>query len=279
MFWLGGGRRLWAMLHRPMGERGPAPIRRAAVFCPPFAEEEKCSRRLYVDLARALARRGVATVRISYAGTGDSEGEFQDFTVESALGDIRRALDWCRSELGEIPLATFGLRLGGTFALQAAWSDPRVDRLALWSPITNGSAYVRMSFRRKAIRQMINTGAAGPGPGAAATAGNAAAAQDDGIFDFDGYPVARSLWDQMDALETVPKGAWAHDALVVSVGATQRPSTEFTRLAGALEDRKAHVQVDAVVSQPFWNLLGLAECPEIIELTAGWLATPAPPEV
>lgn len=289
MFWLGEDPRLWAMLHRPGGADGaPVEVKRAVVFCPPFAEEEKLSRRLYVELARELARRGVAVLRFSYGGTADSEGVFSQFTMESAGRDVQRALTYCRDMLHCAQLATFGLRLGGTFALRAAAGDADIDRVALWSPVTNGRNYVRMNFRRKAIRQMINTGVPGsaseaqspeqPVPGGVTPkrgADEPTPTSTDEIFDFDGYPVAQKLWSELEATHGEPPVGWKGKALVVSVAPVDRPAAECASLAEKLSREGIDSSLQCVVAQPFWNLLGLVECPEIVELTADWLAAPA----
>ncbi|MDQ2730876.1 MAG: hypothetical protein M3Y56_04390 [Armatimonadota bacterium] len=279
MFWLGEDPRLWAMLHQPVSMDGsPVEGGRAVVLCPPFAEEEKLSRRLYVELARELARRGVTALRFSYGGTADSEGIFSQFTMESARHDMERAVAYCRETLHCTHLATFGLRLGGTFALQALSLSSDVERVALWSPVTNGRNYVRMNFRRKAIRQMINTGTpvttsvdpspvqpgGGPSPIAEAPV--------DEIFDFDGYPVAQKLWNELEAMQSEAPTGWKGQALVVSVAPVARPSAECAALAEKLTGAGIDTNLQCVVAQPFWNLLGLVECPEIIELTAEWLA-------
>ena len=273
MFWLGHNPGRWAMLHQAVDASGnPIPARRAVVFCPPFAEEEKCSRRLYVDLARSLAPRGVASLRLAYAGTGDSQGEFSDFSLEGAVADVTDALTWLRDTLQPAALAVFGLRLGGSLALQAAGAEPGVDRVALWAPVTNGRSYVRMNFRRKAIRQMINTGATQGQEAVKATPDTGSDPDPAGIFDFDGYPVARTLWDEMERLRLAPQAGWAGQCLVVSVGPADRPTPDCVALANSLTEAASQVELRNVVAQPFWNLLGLVECPEIVEMTANWLA-------
>ena len=250
------------MLHRPTDAQGkPVEPIRSVVLCPPFAEEEKCSRRLYVELSRALARRGVASLRFSYRGTADSEGQFSDLTVEGALQDTGRAIACLKQEYPHSPMALFGLRLGGAFAMESLRSHADVQRISVWSPVTNGRSYVRMNFRRKAIRQMMNTGAA-------SSVQTESAIPENEIFDFDGYPVARALWDQLEALHPGIPTAWQGQVQIVSIGSIARPSTECTNLSEALAAAGVQTSLECVVSQPFWNLLGLVECPEIIELTA-----------
>ncbi|HET6384446.1 MAG TPA: alpha/beta hydrolase [Armatimonadota bacterium] len=266
MIWLGPPRQ-WTMIHEAVDKSGRVvPPRRVVVYCPPFAEEEKCSRRLYVELARKLAKRDIASIRFGYMGTGDSEGDFSMFTVETALDDIARTLLFARVRFPDAPLSLFGLRLGGALALRAAPQTAGVDRLALWEPVTNGRSYVRMNIRRKSIRQMINAGAAAE-PALPTT---------DEIFDFDGYPVAQAAWNQIEALDAAAPAGWPGSALIISVSAGTRASAPCVTLAGALESSGVPTRLDHVTAQPFWNLLGLVDCPEILELTAGWLAQDSP---
>ena len=279
MLWIGDGPRLWAMLHHPPEGRSS---KRAVVFCAPFAEEEKCSRRPYVELARELARRGIWALRFSYRGTGDSVGEFSDLRLQGAMEDITAAVECCEKLTGASSVTLFGLRLGGTFALEAVRQGLRAERVALWAPIVNGKSYVRMNVRRKSIRRMINTadtasdmsssdeGNSAAGNETGPAAGSMAAP--DAIFDFDGYPVAQALWNDLEGLAATPPEGWEGGGLIVSVGSTDKPSGECVSLAGRLEAAGAAVKLETVVSQPFWNLLGLIECPAIIHVTADWMA-------
>jgi hypothetical protein len=119
---------------------------------------------------------------------------------------------------------------------------------------------------------MINAGPAPDREGATATPDTGSDTDSAGIFDFDGYPVARALWDEMEQLRLAPQAGWAGQCLIVSVGPADRPTPDCIALASSLTSAGSSAELRTVVAQPFWNLLGLVECPEIVEMTANWLA-------
>ncbi|MBT8350241.1 MAG: alpha/beta hydrolase, partial [Deltaproteobacteria bacterium] len=79
---------LFGVLHEP--ENTPKP--QGFVFCHPFAEEKLWTHRVFVNFARELAQKGYTVLRFDYMGHGDSEGGFQDSTIETRLFDIKCAI-------------------------------------------------------------------------------------------------------------------------------------------------------------------------------------------
>src|SRR5947207_1670212 len=60
------------------------------------------------DAALELSRVGVACLRIDLRGNGDSEGLFEDMTLEGNLDDAKCALAFCASR-GDLDLSRFSL--------------------------------------------------------------------------------------------------------------------------------------------------------------------------
>jgi len=90
--------------------------------------------RFGVEFARALARRGIASLRIDFAGLGDSvngpddrDGVTHTFTVDRR-DDFAAAIDLVRA-MGFGFVAVQGLCSGAYHALQSAIADPRVAML------------------------------------------------------------------------------------------------------------------------------------------------------
>lgn len=91
--------------------------------------------RLYVDMARAVAALGYPVLRFDLAGLGDSDSMLGGGSLlESAIHDVRVAMD----HLGETRQATrfvvFGLCSGANYAVVTAFADPRVIGLMLIDP-------------------------------------------------------------------------------------------------------------------------------------------------
>lgn len=88
--------------------------------------------RLYVDVARLLARLGVETWRVGCLGVGDSDGRFEDCTYASQFEDYRTLIGHVRA--GAKRLALLGHSLGASMAIRLAAEDPAIERLLLVSP-------------------------------------------------------------------------------------------------------------------------------------------------
>lgn len=114
------------------------------LLCNPFGEEASRAHRTFRVLATQLERAGYAVLRFDYSGTGDSEGESADATVDAWVADIGSAAERLRQASGAQRLAVIGLRFGATLAaLAAARGQVRLRHLVMWDPIVDGAAYLR----------------------------------------------------------------------------------------------------------------------------------------
>jgi hypothetical protein len=94
---------------------------------------------MYSRTARLFAERGVATLRIEFRGSGESEGLWEDTTFTSQISDAIAALDFVQTLEGVDPerIGIIGLSQGGLVAASAAGQDARVKSLVLWSAAAN----------------------------------------------------------------------------------------------------------------------------------------------
>lgn len=132
------GHVLAGRLHRP-DDGAP---RATALFAHCFT----CSKDLgaAVRVSRALADRGIATLRFDFAGHGESEGEFADGTFATHVEDIVAAAGWLGAEVAA-PGLLVGHSLGGAAALCAA---ARLDAVRAVATIAapSDTAHVRELF-------------------------------------------------------------------------------------------------------------------------------------
>jgi alpha/beta superfamily hydrolase len=91
---------------------------------------------IFVKCARALARTGIASLRFDFYGSGESEGEFRDVTLQGEIADARAAIDFLRRYRGidRNRLGLLGLSLGGAVAASVA-PDSNITALVLWAAI------------------------------------------------------------------------------------------------------------------------------------------------
>ena len=80
-------------------------------------------------LSKALAEKGIATLRFDFTGLGDSEGEFSQTGFSSNVADVLAAIDYLRVNY-QAPSLLLGHSLGGTAILEAAIQTEEVKAVA-----------------------------------------------------------------------------------------------------------------------------------------------------
>ena len=112
---------------------------------------------MYSRTARIFAERGIATLRIEFRGSGESEGLWEDTTFTGQISDALVALDFAQTVEGVDPerIGIIGLSQGGLVAASAAGQDARVKSLVLWSaaanPASNFSALLPMELIQQGL--------------------------------------------------------------------------------------------------------------------------------
>ncbi|MBI1398036.1 MAG: alpha/beta fold hydrolase [Betaproteobacteria bacterium] len=131
------GSRIFVCRHVPQTPRHPA---RLVVLCYPLAHEYERCHRAVRQLAVALARAGLHVVRFDYRGTGDSDGEPEDVSLDALCEDANRAIAHGLRLSGASDVALFGVRAGATVAARVAAARTDVTDVVFWSAVTDGAA-------------------------------------------------------------------------------------------------------------------------------------------
>lgn len=97
----------------------------------------------FQPLADTLAKSGIASIRVDFAGNGESEEPFTSYTLTSIYDDIESAISYMRDSytIGKIGLV--GHSMGGR-AVSLHLSDA-ITAAALWSP-ANGNGLDGLEF-------------------------------------------------------------------------------------------------------------------------------------
>jgi dipeptidyl aminopeptidase/acylaminoacyl peptidase len=128
------GQKIFGMLHLPLQSAPRAP---AVLMCHGFAGNKLGRYRIYVLLAQALAQVGIATLRIDFRGSGESEGDFSDMTIEGEVSDTLKGLEFLRnhSKIEASRIGLLGNSFGGAIAVISAYQDAHIRSLALLAPL------------------------------------------------------------------------------------------------------------------------------------------------
>lgn len=131
-------RRLYGVYHPPT-----KPSRHAVLLCYPGMQEYNAAHWMFRRLAASLSREGHHVLRFDYFGTGDSDGESDATTPESAIADVHMAIREVRDLSRAREVSLVGLRFGAACAAMACSGGFSARQLVLWDPVIYGSAYVR----------------------------------------------------------------------------------------------------------------------------------------
>ena len=99
----------------------------------------------FAPLAEDLAAHGIATVRIDFAGCGDSTEPFTAYTLSNMADDVESAILYMQSTYGTGPTALVGHSMGGRLASLYPQQKGGIAALVLWSP-ANGAGLNGLEF-------------------------------------------------------------------------------------------------------------------------------------
>lgn len=136
----GGAARLFGVVSTPAGSDHEQDPVSAVLLLNAGAVHHVGPNRLYVALARHLARLGHTVLRMDIAGIGDSEpraGEPENAVYShTALPDARDALDFLRREYGARDVRAVGLCSGAYHAFKGAVARLPLDAAVIVNPLT-----------------------------------------------------------------------------------------------------------------------------------------------
>ena len=134
------GQKIFGILHRPIGIEKPPVV----LICHGLAGNKTGKFRMYVILSELLARYGIASLRIDFRGSGDSEGDFVDMTLESEVSDALRGFQFLEHSplVDANRIGVFGRSLGGTVALITASRYKKIKTIVTWAPLADGEQWL-----------------------------------------------------------------------------------------------------------------------------------------
>lgn len=249
------GARLYAALTLPAAGDPSAVV----LFCPPAFDEHSRAYPVMREYARALAARGIATLRFDHFATGDSAGASDQFTVSSAVADVSFLLSWLGDRFPAARIVPMGVRVGGRLLLDALAglsSDlaARVTTPVLWDPVLDVRNYVfselratlsgamivyqaQVASREDIVRETLETGFC--------------ERRGYKLNQIDGYPITRQFLSEVGLASAEP-AAWSYPN-PVAVLVTVRAASAAERLRAQLGTMLPKMDFHPVEDMPYWN--------------------------
>lgn len=129
------GQNLVGIMHHAAGSG----LRPAVVVAHGFAGNKLGGSRRFVEFARYAAEQGLSVFRFDFAGSGDSDGDLIDLTLDQEMDDLRAAIDAVLAMEGVDPerVGLVGHCMGATTVIRGAARDERICKTVAWAPFTD----------------------------------------------------------------------------------------------------------------------------------------------
>lgn len=258
------GQRLFVLLREPRGGAARASV----LLVPPFGEEMNKSRRMMAETAQRLAGAGRAVVMPDLFGTGDSEGEFRDATVERWVDDLGVAARFAATR-GTPVSAVLAVRLGCALAVaaQRCGALPSVGTTVWWQPVLDGGRYLKQCLRLRVAAGGMRGEATETVEGLRERSG---AGETIAVA---GYEFSPAL---VRGLEALSVDGWAAQAGTLHWfefvrGADVAPPLPVTRFMERARSAGVGVNLETIAAEPFWVSTETVRLPDVADTTAAVL--------
>lgn len=136
--------KIFGVFHRPLLPKTElCPV---VLMCHGLGGHKVGRYRMYVLLSEYLSKCGIASLRIDFRGSGDSEGDFTDMTLSTEVSDAQKGLEYLQStsDLGidVSRMGIFGRSVGGTVAMMTAEKAKTFKSIAIWAALYDGHQWI-----------------------------------------------------------------------------------------------------------------------------------------
>jgi alpha/beta superfamily hydrolase len=255
---LGDEALLFGCLHIPAGE-----VRGGLVICSPILADFGANYQREVNLARHLAADGVAVQRFHPRGTGHSDGDAADLTLQSLIDDATQAFAHLRDRLPGRTIAVLGTRFSALVATRVAGAHGQP--LVLWEPVTDPQRYIKEGLRARAVNAM-RSGVQPEEP--------ADELARRGFVDLLGIPVGRELLGTASDVGLAAElGEQPCPVLLVQLDQRDELRDDYVALREQLQSRRCDVTAHCFpLAESWWFVHDrLAPTEAVVEATVRWL--------
>jgi hypothetical protein len=108
-------------------------------------------------VSEELKIRGINSLRIDLDGCGESEGNFEDQTISSAVDDIISTIKLMKNE-GYARICLFGSSAGGMAVMATALHYSGIDKIGLKAPVADFPSHLLRKFGKEYIAEWKEKG-------------------------------------------------------------------------------------------------------------------------
>jgi len=133
VYFFNKGQKIFGILHLPEKKKKSPCI----VLCHGFTGHKAEVHFLFTKCARNLAKSGFASLRFDFRGSGDSEGEFKDMSLEEEISDAIAAINFVKKQknIDKNKIGLLGLSMGGLVSAHVVGLVKDIKSLVLLSAV------------------------------------------------------------------------------------------------------------------------------------------------
>ena len=228
--------------------------KRAILCLPSLFEELNLARAVVAKQAQAFADQGLPCLILDYYGTGDSEGEFEQASVDIWRQDITAAISWLKAQ-GVDSILLWGMRFGALMAMNQQMElheQITIEAQIFWKPVVSGKQFAGQLLRIKQAHTVLNN--------AAEKINWRQHILDGNTTEIAGYPISSELLTALEALEELKASTPLSPVYWFELGAKSlTPASE--RIIAQWSERK--INSYSVDCPPFWQVPEVFSLPEL----------------
>lgn len=216
------------------------------LFLLPLAEERKGTWRLYHETAVRLAEKSLCSILFDYAGTGESESDFNKINIGTIMSDINNACSTLGEKTASRKTTIISCRMSALFSFLAAKKyNLNIDRSIMIEPVCDGKKWIAEYERRSSFR-----------------GGGKIPRQNNKFKEIDGYAFNENFYSELSGLSTdniINTVGIKHT--IIQISHLEKPKDSYKILAEKLR----RCDIECLKFPPFWLESGVVDYEIIIK--------------
>jgi pimeloyl-ACP methyl ester carboxylesterase len=256
----GDGELLFGCRHVPAGD-----VRAGLVVCPSILSDSGANYQREVRLGRQLAAAGIIVQRFHPRGTGHSDGDGSNLTLDTLVEDARAAVALLRERCAVDTVMVLGTRFGALVASAIAGELDDAP-VVLWEPTIDPRRFLREGLRARAVHLVRQTGAEREDPEVELDRA--------GFVDLLGLPVGRGLFETPAGRDLVSQmGERPRPVLLVQMDQREDLRPDFVDLVDRWTELGFAVTTRCCPCDETWWYVHdrLAPAAHLLDVTTEWL--------